>query len=102
MAKEVIRTRDIASLDEISSLSSTDLIKVLDTSTSVPVEKYVTVTNFADSVATRAGQNGVFTLITDARISSGSLQVKTRDLTFEDGVMTSISAETGWLSTPLS
>jgi hypothetical protein len=102
MAREVIRTRNIGSLDEIDSLSADDLVSVYDRSGSVGRERYVTVTNFADSVATRAGVDGVFTLIVDARINSGALEVKTRDITFTDGVATTVGAESAWTSAPLS
>lgn len=48
-----------------------------------------------------SGYSGNIIVITNAQLSGGALEVKTRQLTFTDGRLTAVGAESSWTATPL-
>lgn len=50
---------------------------------------------------TVAGHTGAITIITNSQINAGALEVKTVVLTFADGLLSTVGAESGWTATPL-
>jgi hypothetical protein len=48
------------------------------------------------------GQSVTIKLVTNVQHNAGAAEVKTKSLTFTNGVLTAVSAESGWTTTPLT
>ena len=47
------------------------------------------------------GYDGTITVITNVQLTGGAIEVKSRQITFTDGIVTTMGAESGWTATPL-
>lgn len=45
------------------------------------------------------GADGTFSVVTAVQDNAGTIEYKTRSLTFTDGILTTLGAESGWTST---
>lgn len=56
----------------------------------------------SDLTGTVAGFTGTVTVVTNVQLTGGgAIEVKTKLLTFADGLLSTVGAESGWTATPL-
>jgi len=47
------------------------------------------------------GYSGTITVVTNVQLNGAAIEVKSRSVTYTDGIVTTMGAESGWTATPI-